>query len=338
MEPYSADDVKRRKDNFFIPERALEKVFKPLTSQFEISGTKYWLQFGTIESEWASVLLVDNKVISACVYKEDKLSKLCFPNIYNVVGWLSRTVVMPEFNTRDLLKLIKRLIDQLIDNRGRGIDVNYDVLLLNPYLFNDIERGNDNLFVPKKSSDKGFISLSSQLGLPGTSYRVQLGLINDKWAIRLLKGKDVIDSKVFKDADTSALGFPNQNLIAGWVLRTVAIPNINPHQLMKSTQALTKQAIENKKHHNLGNLDEYRTSHEELDKVPESETRRRDLRFPYPYIFKPPEPPDDIGVATNVQRNKPLSEEEPDVELFCKYCGSELAMDERYCSVCGKKS
>ncbi len=60
--------------------------------------------------------------------------------------------------------------------------------------------------------------------------------------------------------------------------------------------------------------------------------------YPYPYIFKPPESPDDIGVATNVQLNQPVSETEIDVELFCRYCGSKLGMDESYCSVCGKKS
>ncbi|MBY9021389.1 MAG: hypothetical protein KGD67_10035, partial [Candidatus Lokiarchaeota archaeon] len=62
----------------------------------------------------------------------------------------------------------------------------------------------------------------------------------------MLKGKDVIDSYVFKDDDMSASGFPNQNLIVGWVLRTIAIPNINPHQIMKTTHALTKQAITNR--------------------------------------------------------------------------------------------
>ncbi|MFX0021832.1 MAG: hypothetical protein ACFE9S_05865 [Candidatus Hermodarchaeota archaeon] len=91
----------------------------------------------------------------------------------------------------------------------------------------------------------GFVPLSSQLGVAGTSYRIQLGEINEKWAVRLLKGKEVIDSYVFKDEDVQG-DFPNQNIIVGWVLRTVAIPNINPHQIMKTTQALVKQAIKNK--------------------------------------------------------------------------------------------
>jgi len=73
-------------------------------------------------------------------------------------------------------------------------------------------------------------------------------------------------------------------------------------------------------------------------KVSSDRRDRRDYFLPYPYIFKPPSPPDDIGVAMNVQRNRPIEEESPEVDLFCLYCGSKLAMDEHYCSVCGKKS
>ncbi len=145
--------------------------------------------------------------------------------------------------------------------------------------------------------------------LPGTSYKIRLGHMNDKWAIHLLKGNDSIDSYVFKEDDMSVSGFPNQNLIVGWVLRTVAIPNIYPHLIMKTVHAMTKELIND-----------------------------RDDHLPYPSIYKPPEPPGDIGVATNVQLNQPVIEDEFDVELFCRYCGSKLAMDESCCSVCGKKS
>ncbi|GAH60374.1 unnamed protein product [marine sediment metagenome] len=89
-----------------------------------------------------------------------------------------------------------------------------------------------------KMAEKGFQPLSSQLGISGTSYRIQLGLINGKFAIRLLKGKSVIDSYVFKDEDISESGIPNQNLMVSWVLRTVAIPNINPHQVMKTITSI----------------------------------------------------------------------------------------------------
>lgn len=117
-----------------------------------------------------------------------------------------------------------------------------------------------------------FEVLSSQLGIPGTSYRLQLGLINGKWACRLLKGNEVIDSYIFKDEDVHD-NIPNQNRIVSWVLMTVAIPNINPHQIMKTTQALVKQALQKKEEKKVvAPLSE--TKKVELEKVPESELKR----------------------------------------------------------------
>jgi len=89
----------------------------------------------------------------------------------------------------------------------------------------------------------------------------------------LLKGNSVIDSHVFKDEDMSAAGFPNQNLIVGWVLRTVAIPNINPHQIMKTTQALTKQAITRKEEKKAA-APISEAKEVKLEVVPESEKKR----------------------------------------------------------------
>ena len=122
-------------------------------------------------------------------------------------------------------------------------------------------------------TEKGFIPLTGELGIPGTSYRIQLGLINEKWASRLLKGKGVLDSYVYKDEDTSG-GFPNQNLIVGWVLRTIAIPNINPHQVMKTTQALVKQALRRKEERK-AMVPVSETKDVQLDKVPEDELKRQ---------------------------------------------------------------
>jgi hypothetical protein len=121
-------------------------------------------------------------------------------------------------------------------------------------------------------TERGFEPLTSQLGIPGSSYRLQLGLINGKWASRLLKGNDVIDSYVYKDEDVQG-GFPNQNLIVGWVIRTVAIPNINPHQIMKTTQALVKQALQKKEERKVvPTVSEGKDI--ELEKVPVGELKR----------------------------------------------------------------
>jgi len=141
-----------------------------------------------------------------------------------------------------------------------------------------------------------------------------LGLINGKWACRLLKGNTLKDSYVFKDEDLSASGFPNQNLIVGWVLRTVANPNINPHQIMKTIQALAKQAITKRE-----------------------EKKDGGDRFPYPYIFTHPRPPDDFAAAAQVQVRAPLKDKDPEGEVNCQYCGVKLTKEEQFTHSCKKK-
>ncbi len=120
-------------------------------------------------------------------------------------------------------------------------------------------------------SEKDFKPLTSQLGIAGTSYRLQLGLINEKWASRLMKGRDaIIDSYIYDNVEGIT---PNGNRIVSWVLKTVAIPNINPHQIMKTTQFLLRQARENKdKKKVIIPIQEAREA--QLEKVPESELKR----------------------------------------------------------------
>jgi len=95
----------------------------------------------------------------------------------------------------------------------------------------------------RSMSELGFEPLTSQLGIAGTSYRLQLGLINGKWACRLLKGKQVIACYIFKD--TSIEELPNTNQIINWVLTKVPF-TLNPHQIWRTSQVLMKQATENK--------------------------------------------------------------------------------------------
>jgi len=91
----------------------------------------------------------------------------------------------------------------------------------------------------------GFEPRTGQLGIPGTSYSVQVGKINGKWAIKLIKGKTVVDVLVYDDKDLEG-DLPNQDVIINWVLRTVVIPNINPHQIKRTVQFLLEQVKENK--------------------------------------------------------------------------------------------
>ncbi|MFW9946210.1 MAG: zinc ribbon domain-containing protein [Candidatus Odinarchaeota archaeon] len=205
-------------------------------------------------------------------------------------------------------------------------------------------------------AEKGFEPLTSQLGIPGTSYRIQLGLINEKWASRLLKGQNVIDSYIYKDEDIAEGGFPNQNLIVGWVLRTVAIPNINPHQVMKTTQALVKQAIEKKEQKKImAPLEE--TKKIELEKVPDNEIKRpqsvgwvkheemkslqeleeeKRQAFKERMIYKKQEEAAKRSGTITTSRELPsIPKGEQTQSTFCPHCGKDL--DWKYCPFCGGK-
>ena len=205
-------------------------------------------------------------------------------------------------------------------------------------------------------TEKGFTVLTGQLGIPGTSYRIQLGEINEKWAVRLLRGKDVLDSYVFKDEDSQG-GFPNQNLIVGYVLRTVAIPNINPHQVMKTTQALVKQAMAKKEERKtMAPMSE--TKDIELEKVPESELRRpktqgwvkeegmktaKEQEEEKRQAFKErrkAQKKKEAGANSKKRRQLPSIPSAGDQGIatdqskFCPFCGKDL--DWKFCPYCGK--
>lgn len=85
-----------------------------------------------------------------------------------------------------------------------------------------------------------FIPLSGQLGIAGSSYMLQMGKVSNFWAIRLVKGPDVLDSKVFKDTGQE---MPNANVLTGWVLSVLTIPNINTYQIQKTIGFIRQQSL-----------------------------------------------------------------------------------------------
>jgi len=121
-------------------------------------------------------------------------------------------------------------------------------------------------------SEKDFEPLTGQLGISGTSYSVQLGLINGKWAIKLMRGKEVIDCYIFKKLDKNQL--PGSEEIIRWILNAIPL-NINPHHVSKTAQILLKQAEENKnKKKVLAPIKDVRESKEKLNEVPKSDIKR----------------------------------------------------------------
>ena len=62
-----------------------------------------------------------------------------------------------------------------------------------------------------------------------------------------------------------------------------------------------------------------------------------DLFFPYPYIFNPPKPPDDLAGAAQGQLRKPLKEEDSE-EVNCQYCGMSFSKEDQFNHSCKKKA
>jgi len=62
-----------------------------------------------------------------------------------------------------------------------------------------------------------------------------------------------------------------------------------------------------------------------------------DDRYPYPYIFKPPGPPDDFAMAPQLLIRPSLKKKEPEEEKYCQYCGIKLTNEEESTHSCKEK-
>ena len=79
-----------------------------------------------------------------------------------------------------------------------------------------------------------FIPYSSPLGIPGSSYSAQLGKIGEQWALRLVKGREILEQGLFNEL--------NGNKIIAFIIQNLAIPMINPYQISQSVKGLIRQA------------------------------------------------------------------------------------------------
>jgi len=59
-----------------------------------------------------------------------------------------------------------------------------------------------------------------------------------------------------------------------------------------------------------------------------------DERFPYPYIFKPPKPPDDFAMAPRAQLRKSPKKKDTEEKINCQFCGMELTKEEQLTHSC----
>ena len=56
--------------------------------------------------------------------------------------------------------------------------------------------------------------------------------------------------------------------------------------------------------------------------------------LPYPFIFKPPTPPGDLGMSGEAILREPIPKEEFWDKPYCKHCGADLPKGQSICHVC----
>ncbi|MFX0057990.1 MAG: hypothetical protein ACFE85_14735 [Candidatus Hodarchaeota archaeon] len=156
-------------------------------------------------------------------------------------------------------------------------------------------------------SDKGFEPLTDYLGISGTSYIVQIGEINRKWAVLLLRGNEIIECHIFNEIGENE--FPNKEDIIKWILNTIIL-KVNTYQVQRTVNILIEQAKVNKiKKKVLMSLKDAKEV--ELEKVPQPELKRSQSK-------------------SCVIDNQTIKEEEKKV-IFCPFCGLEI----KKCPRCG---
>ena len=162
-----------------------------------------------------------------------------------------------------------------------------------------------------------FDPLTDQYGITGTSYSLQMGLINSKWAVSLLKGKETKATFLFNDRDLVE-DFPTSESIVSWTLRAIVIPNINSHQVRKTVHILRKQAKFNK------DKKKFVTPIKEANEVKLKSVPKSVLRIPKPSGWVV----DNVPTSTN---NIKETEMQCLEKVTCISCGCQV----KYCPNCG---
>ena len=62
-----------------------------------------------------------------------------------------------------------------------------------------------------------------------------------------------------------------------------------------------------------------------------------DNNIPYPYVFKPTSPPDDLALASRTQLHQPPKKKDIEEKINCQFCGMELKKEEQITYSCQKK-
>lgn len=72
-----------------------------------------------------------------------------------------------------------------------------------------------------ENKEKEFIILTEKINIRPSPHKIQLGMVNYRFVLHILKENEVIDSKLYDNRNPGVFGFPNLNDLVAWVLRII---------------------------------------------------------------------------------------------------------------------
>lgn len=81
---------------------------------------------------------------------------------------------------------------------------------------------------------KDFVPASSLAPVPGSSYSVRLGKIDDKWAIRVYRGQQILTTEIIGELDP--------NIMVTVVQSAISLPSYSPYHIVRAVSPLIREA------------------------------------------------------------------------------------------------
>lgn len=113
----------------------------------------------------------------------------------------------------------------------------------------------------KKMTEWKFIAYCQLFGIARTSYQLRLGRLGGNWTIQLAKDYTIIKQQMFSDPELKGKQmhplrkneedeyFPEIDLLIGWVINSILLPNISEYHIANTVREIVKEAQKNYAEH-----------------------------------------------------------------------------------------
>lgn len=296
-------EIKRK---FVGPKRRALLKFKPITSSLDISETPYSTQLGLYKNNWALRLYEGNTIIDTYIFKDDDTKKPHYIDVSKTYNALKLTKFLPAFTKQSFPD--QQIIVGWISCKIPDISP-YQVIEVGQNLVKQakdyFKRKNEILRLKVRNK-----IMAKQLSEKVEIFRESVEVVAEK--IEYLMKINAVDELVIERKylpeifSPDLLGFSQDGL-----------PTLKPSVL----KGLFLKGIFTRFYDNV---------------VKFFKGENGDI-YPYPYIFKPPEPPTDLDADPQVQVKIPEHKVSKNL-VYCQYCGKKFTEEELLTHNCRKKS